>query len=334
MRVISQYTVNENNAGPKAKVDVENILKNKYNAKIYTNNTYSGAENKFLFKLKKTIFSIKALRTKDLVIIQIPYSNKKNLLNLSHNKIGIIHDVDGLRFNDKELLIKEIKIYNQFKYLIVHNEIMKNKLVENGLTCKTKNIELFDYISKNKIKKKNNSFDMNNPIIGYPGNLEYRKAKFVYDLNEEKMGFSMNLYGGYFEKDKLKNKKIKYIGSFSPDEIIDKMECDLGLVWSGNLDSSDENNGEKGYNKYNTPHKLSCFLAAGIPVIIWNKSASSKIVNKYNVGYEISSLYDINNLDFTDYELKRKNAIVLAEKIRKGYFLSKTLDEILKELES
>ena len=34
MRVVSQYVANKNNAGPKAKIDIEKILKQYYNAKI------------------------------------------------------------------------------------------------------------------------------------------------------------------------------------------------------------------------------------------------------------------------------------------------------------
>ncbi|MGX6427490.1 hypothetical protein [Lactiplantibacillus argentoratensis] len=47
---------------------------------------------------------------------------------------------------------------------------------------------------------------------------------------------------------------------------------------------------------YNNPYKLSFYLAAGIPVIIWAKAAEAEFVLSNHLGYTINSIDDINNL--------------------------------------
>ncbi len=330
MRVVSQYIVSNNDAGPKAKIDVEKLLKKNYNAKIYTNKVNNNQEKRFFSKIKKILFSYIHLRTNETTVIQIPYTNKCGILNLSKNKIGIIHDVNGLRYNDEKLLKEEIKAFNQYNGIIVHNDAMKNELIKNGLTTKTVELKLFDYLIDGDIQIKNEKFDAKNVRIAYPGNLEMNKAKFVYELEEKNMNFKLCLYGDYFEKEKLNNKKIEHKGSFSSEKLIENLNEDLGLVWSGKIDESDQENGEKGYTRYNMPHKLSCFLAAGIPVIVWEKSAAAQIIDEYNVGYKINNIYDINKIDFKDYDIKKENAIKISEKIRNGYFTQTAINDILK----
>ena len=332
MRVVSQYIASKNNAGPKAKIDIEKILKKYYNAKIYTNKVNDFKTNVFS-KIRKLMFCQKALKTDELVVIQIPFSNKIDVLKLAKNKIGIVHDLDGIRFQKEELLRDEIACLNMYKHIIVHNEDMKKYLISTGLKTPTTSLEIFDYLfeedSNNNEKR---IFDPDDPIVVYPGNLEKRKAKFLYDLNEEKMNFRLFAYGNYFERENINNKKIEYKGAFPPDTIPNEITGDLGLVWAGELDESDENLNEKAYNKYNMPHKLSCYLAAKIPVIVWKKAASSKIVDKYNIGYKIENLYDINNIDFSDYQEKKKNVEALSKRIKEGYFTQTALDKILKEI--
>lgn len=328
MRVISQYIASENNAGPKAKVDIERILKKEYEAKIYTNKVKGLEEKKIKYKIKKLIFSKMHLRTSDITVIQIPFTNKKSILKLARNKIGIIHDIDGLRFNKKSLLQEEVEALNLYKVLIVHNNTMKKILTENGVNTPMVTLEIFDYLLKEcKPIYSQNENPLNELTIIYPGNLEPRKAKFLYSLEANKMNFKIAAYGPYYEKNN--NSKIIYKGSFSPDELPYKLEGTLGLVWSGEIDSSDEEINEKYYNKFNTPHKLSSFLAAGIPVIVWEKSAIAEIIDKYNVGYKINNIYEINNIDLNDYEEKKENAKKISRKIREGYFTKKAFLEAM-----
>ena len=40
-------------------------------------------------------------------------------------------------------------------------------------------------------------------------------------------------------------------------------------------------------------HKLSLYLAVGLPVIIWEKAAEAEFVLKENVGVTVKSLYEL-----------------------------------------
>ena len=66
------------------------------------------------------------------------------------------------------------------------------------------------------------------------------------------------------------------------------------MVWDGNsIDSCSGDFGE--YLQYNNPHKLSLYLASGIPVVIWDKAAESKFVKDNNLGLCVSSLHELQD---------------------------------------
>ena len=79
--------------------------------------------------------------------------------------------------------------------------------------------------------------------------------------------------------------------------------------------------------------KLSCYTAAGIPVIVWEKAAIADFVKKYDIGYTIKSIYDINNLDLKDYNRKQENIKELQKKVRNGYFTKRVVDKFLKDID-
>ncbi len=329
MKVISRYIVSLNDAGPKAKVDIENILKEQYDAKIVTYKMKS-EKNDMIEKIKKTIFFFLNCHSKDVLVCQHPLINIGWLYRAKH-KICIVHDLGYFRTYDKNMLEKEIKTLNRFDDVIVHNERMYNFLKDNGLKSNLIILEFFDYLTSKDIKNKDNK-KIKSPTIIYPGNWDKNKASFLYDLNENKMKFNINIYGpNKNNRNELNNKKIKFKGCFSPEEIIEKMEGNLGLVWSGKIDDSDRNVGDKKYNIYNTPHKLSCFLAAGIPVIVWEDSAIADVVKKYNIGYTIKNIYEINNLDLSDYNKKIANVLKIRKKIINGYYTKTAINKCLKK---
>ena len=69
-----------------------------------------------------------------------------------------------------------------------------------------------------------------------------------------------------------------------------------------------------------------------MPVIVWKKSAIADFVRENNIGYEISNLYDINKLDFSDYDVKKEKCREkLEQRVRKGYFTQSALSKILKK---
>lgn len=329
MKVISQYYVNELNAGPKAKVDVENILHDKYNATLYTFKIRGNLEKKlalYVFRFEKLFFYLFHHRINDLVVYQLPLNKRQKTGIISKKSIGFIHDIEGLRRLDNRLLAEEINLYNQMDVIISHNSIMTKFLRDNGLIKPTVELGLFDYlIDELKLNKQEK---MQSKKIVFVGNLT--KSKFLNELDGKKMDFEMVLYGiGNYNKN---NEKLDYKGAFSPDELPSKIAGDLGLVWDGVL--SDENNDLLNYTKYNNPHKLSCYIAAGIPVVVWDKSAVAEFVKDNNIGYTVSNLYDLNKIDFSNYEIKRRNVLKIRKKIITGHYTLTAIKKAIKIIEN
>lgn len=334
MIVISEKQIENYNAGPKAPRDINVILRSKMNCSCIeipikkNKNKFSKIKNILL----KNIYLSNLKKTSEYYLIQMPFSRSNYLKKFvkKNNTILLVHDLVGLRYKRKYVEKREISIYKRANFIVVHNEKMKQYLTDKGIEeSKIFKLELFDYICKNDNEKKLVDFDKK-PIIIYAGNLVKEKSPFLHQINQEKINYKFNLYGVGITHDI--NKKIKYMGSYQSDELPGRLQGDLGLVWDGNLDESDENIGFKNYTKYNNPHKLSCYIAAGLPVIVWRKAAIADFVKKYNIGYTISNIYDINNIDFSDYKEKLKNVQGLSEKVKNGYFTKKVIKEIFNDI--
>lgn len=328
--IISKYYKNTLNAGPKAKVDIECFVSKyfKFEKKYFFEPENMGKIKYKILTIRQILFFM--LHKFNIVLFQLPFSKNAIKKCKANCKIGIIHDINGLRYQNKEILKNEIESINELQYVIVHNEEMEKYL--KGLNIKPQIfvLELFDYICE---FKKDNSNNNESKIvdISYAGNLSKEKCPFIYQVDSSKINCVFNLYGKGIEKD-IDNKKI-YKGAFSPDILPQKISSKLGLIWDGDFDEKDENVGFKNYTKYNNPHKLSCYLASETPVVVWRKSAIANLVRKYNIGYLIKDIYELNNINYEDYEEKKKNAKELGKKVREGYFIKRVMNEILKKVD-
>ena len=342
MRILTIKGNGEFNAGPKAPSDIIDILKKNYGAESELLIQSNKKIDKVKYRLKIAKVIRKAKKNNEVLVLQFPMYETTKLLNsifltflgwAKKERTGIIiHDIEGLRNKDEVLLNQDIARFNKVGYVIVHNDKMKKVLEEKNVKSNLYTLELFDYLCDKEIEnKRKNNLDAKMPVLAYAGNLAQVKSPYIYQLEKEKMNFKINLYGVGIEKDI--NEKLQYKGKFPPNELPDKLEADLGLIWDGNYDESDENEGMRNYTKYNNPHKMSCYMAAGLPVIVWRKAAIAEFVKKYNVGYTVSNLYEINNLDFSDYQEKLDNVSKIQEKVRSGYYTKTAMDKVLKEIE-
>lgn len=331
------------NAGPKAPSDIIEILTKKYNAESVLLVQGNGIIEKI--KYRKKIFStiLKSKKKKEVLVLQFPMYETTKILNRlflmalrfanKDKTVVLIHDLDSIRENNEILKKQEFDRLSKIKYIIAHNERMKKYLEEMGLNANIYTLDLFDYIcdKKENYTRKNNTIEPNSLKIAYAGNLIKAKSPYLYQLDKDKMNFYINLYGVGIENNI--NERLIYNGKYPPNELPDKIEANLGLIWDGNFDDSDENVGFKKYTKYNNPHKLSCYIAAGLPVIVWKKAAIADFVNKYNIGYTISKIYDINEIDLSDYNQKLANISKLQQEVRNGEFTIRVFDKVLKDME-
>lgn len=284
-----------------------------------------------LVYLKNKINRLAKKNPNSWFVFEYPYGNRSNIylrkkLKFNRfNSILIIHDIPSLRklCNEKKAdVYEEIKNLNSFDYIIAHNNFMIKWLKENGVKSNIISLDIFDYLYDGlPINRDKNE-------IVFAGNLQ--KSTFLYKINPSK--YSLNLFGNNFVPSA---KNVQYFGSFHPDKLISNMKGGYGLVWDG--DSLDECSGPVGnYLKYNNPHKMSLYIAAGLPIIIWEKAALSDFVIKNNIGICVDSLNDldtiISNVSDEQYARMVENLAVVREKLINGRFLEQALKKIKTEI--
>lgn len=338
MYYLKDYKGIGNDAGSKARIDIEEIMENNKLEKL---DFSLGGCKKYMLGFLKRMKEIKRLKSNDILVIQYPYHLKYNkyfykLLFKIQKKnikiIAIIHDVLLLRGMEKNLdNYDEIKLLNRFDILISHNKKMTNWLIKEGVTTKIVELELFDYLSE--CKRTDTDGDFKN--IYFAGNLDKKKSGFLYSKELCKIKSNIILFGpNYKLEDNLG--KFEYRGIFKPEELPNEFENGFGLIWDGNR--IDECTGETGnYLKYNNPHKTSLYLSSGLPVIIWSKAALSEFILNNKLGFVIDSLNEVDeilkNMSLDEYRKLKKNVEKTKEKLQDGYFVKRALDKSKKLLE-
>lgn len=303
---IVELNTEYNHAGSKAVQDVYEIARSLgYEANIIRTATTADS---FMAKIQRQIFFfidwLKAyfsIASNSIVFIQNPYHHKQLIRNwvlegLKRKKnvkfISLVHDVEELR---KSLYNNYYKsefdtMLSLVDVIIVHNDKMKDFFIKKGFPeTKLVSLKIFDYLIDSKPSGSNTKFERS---ISIAGNLDIKKSAYISQLG--KLGVVVNLYGPNFSHLLEKYKEIKYHGSFPASDIPNHLNSGFGLVWDG--DSIDSCSGDFGeYLQYNNPHKLSLYLASGIPVVIWDKAAESKFVKENNLGLCVSSLYELQD---------------------------------------
>lgn len=251
--------------------------------------------------------------------------------------VTVIHDIEELRkiyINDVSDIKNERDILENSDIIICHNNAMKEYLKERDIAeTKIFTIDIFDYV----LEKSSFTEVINKNVVSIAGNLTSKRSNYIYELSKLQMkDISLNLYGfGYEEKEKSVN-TITYCGCFSPEEIPNQITKGWGLVWDGNsLESCKGAIGE--YLPYINQHKVSLYLAAGIPVIIWEGAGLADFVKKNRVGICIKTLYEmesaINGITVEQYEELQKNARCVAEQLRMGSYTKKVFEKVEKYLQ-
>lgn len=310
-------------AGPKARMDVDMILKKEgYNMVMLT------FSRKQPFNSIKSILSVwYKIRNGSDVIVQYPIGNPCSsfalllLLQIKHCNISIlIHDVESLR-GKGSLSYIEKSCYEKGKLVITHTPNMNDYLASFLKAPKLSILGVFDYlVDKMPVGK-----SVRGNQIGFAGNLS--KSNFIRNLGDLNCDFI--LYGSCNSamKDIFRD-NIHYGGCFQQNDL-SCLNVDWGLVWDG--DEIHSCSGKMGnYLRYNAPHKLSLYIAAEIPVIVWAKSAEKEFVIKHNIGIAIDSLTElseiVSSVDNLIYMEMKQNVQQLSQRLRSGRMLMEVLN--------
>lgn len=292
--LLTKYISSDRNAGQKAPQDIEKIFITHY-GKTYR---VAHTNNKLLSRIDtiKSFIIFKTMKNKsecNLVVqwplsIRSPFKPDMFIDSKYKRKIVIIHDIISLLFspNDKSKIKKEIEVLNKFDYVVVHNKKMEKWLIENGLTTNTVNLNIFDYLLDD-IPSIQHS---NEYRLVIAGNLN--KSSFL-KIIDKVTKYRINAYGVCPSYELPKN--VDYKGSFKSDELPYHIAGDFGLIWDGqDCDTCSGNLGN--YMRFNNPHKLSLFVACGLPIITWKEAAIADYVEKNDIGFVIDNLNEIDSI--------------------------------------
>ncbi len=265
------------------------------------------------------------LRDGDILLLQYPFKKYFSLVcKLAHLRgakvICLIHDLGS--FRRKKLSAKqENKRLSNADYLIVHNEVMKNWLSDNGCKVKMGILGIFDYLSSTAAADK----AIEKPFrVMYAGGLAMRKNAFLYDYGECINSYGLDLYGNGFELELAKKSEcISYKGFVDSDTLIATADSSFGLVWDGaSVDACTGNWGE--YLRYNNPHKTSLYIRCGVPIIIWKKAALATFVEREGVGVTIDSLKELDScfskISIEDYAKMKENVSRISHRLSIGHY--------------
>ena len=278
----------------------------------------------------KLLFSLITIPKGSKIFIQYPMIDIRFFKLISYffsryQVIALIHDLPSYRYDDVQKYSNtEISILNRLSAIIVHSESMKEVLKSDGVKTKMVVLGMFDYLLKDNQKC---CFEPNS--IVFAGALE--KSLFLKQLHTINLtGISFNLYGRNLPNISPDD-NIRYNGSFLPDEI-STIKGEWGLLWDGiSIDNCEGNFGN--YLTLIAPHKFSLYVACGLKVIVWEKSAMAKFVKEKKLGIVVSSLNQISEKISSLSEIETKtmsdNIRALSKKIREGYMFSNAFDRIV-----
>ncbi|WP_183327980.1 glycosyltransferase family protein [Catenisphaera adipataccumulans] len=322
----SRSALTKFNAGSKARSDIDRIF-SAYPIYFFGNYNTKKYISRILF-YQRAMHRLKKEDPRSIYIMQYPEYILPPLIKRlyqfasAHRTIVYIHDLNSLRIggDNREAIKEEISRLNTFSVIIAHNRFMHQWLTENGCTRPIVDLNLFDYLAEEP-KEKPLRYD-----IGFAGNLEYEKSKFLYKAMNRNPEVTFEVFGKGWDKKHVEHDNHHYQGTKDPDEIVDCFHSRFGLIWDG--DTTDTCAGRYGaYERYNNPHKLSLYMAAGMPAIVWQEAAIADFVKKNGVGIVLHDLNDLHSelakITPDQYAQMRKNAQAVGDRARAGVF-SKT----------
>lgn len=263
------------------------------------------------------------MRQGDLLLVQYPYFPVKgygvarlalHLLRWKGVKTAaLVHDLDSLRrIGGSAARGSDQLLLPGFEALIVHSQRMESYLRTVGVTCPMILMEAFDCLSEGKIPVREKS-----RMVAIAGNLAADKSGYLKDIG--KVPLEWQLYGTNWAGSG--STRIEYHGEIAPEKLPETISGAFGIVWDG--DSLDGLTGLYGaYALLNSPHKLSTYLAGGLPVIVAKNAAAADFVAREQVGVALNSLRELPELIRTmpeeDYQRYAANARRVGAQLRAG----------------
>jgi hypothetical protein len=338
----------DNYAGTKARQDIELLAARRGMQRIEFCGSNTANRNLFArvrliwYGLKNWIMLEKAVEQEALVLFQYPHYPMKSavlarlMMRRIHRKkqvrfIALVHDLNSARRSFGAAAVYSDSVFlRQFDYVVCHNERMRDYLVSQGFEAgRLLSLGIFDYLT--------DEFEMpqekaNSATVNIAGNLSREKSAYIYALISAQPYLRIHLYGAGLDSTEC-GPCAQYEGLASANALPARLKGAFGLVWDGeSIDTCTGNYGR--YLSINNPHKLSLYLCAGIPVIIWSGAALSDFVEQNRIGFCVESLRELEQtLDAVSedaYFIMRQNAMRIGAMVRRGDYFNRTM-QLLEE---
>ncbi|QQL50207.1 hypothetical protein [Mucilaginibacter ginkgonis] len=332
------------NAGNKAVNDCKRIMLD--NGYIDLEISFSKKPYMIITNFLKLVYylirSYLLIKSRSIIVVQYPLLGINRFfpayIGLLHYKkckvICLIHDIESLRFQrDGRQIQKEIDGLNSYDLVISHNELMTKWLRKKGLNVVTKEINMFDYLFKSELINVRINNDISAKQVAFAGNLQ--RGKFLSKLKCLPGKVKFIIFGTLEDLSIPDGENVFYDGSYAPDQLLGHLKGNFGLIWDG--DETADCSGPFGnYIRYNNPHKLSLYLAAGLPIIMPEKAALAHLIHEYKIGFTINDLSEIATaflqIGEQEYHAMLKNTRELSQKVKEGFFLQTVLKDVEIEL--
>ena len=260
----------------------------------------------------------------DMVIFQSPTWNGwqydrlfMDKLQMLQAKIAIfIHDVGPLMFPSNDYLMPEyMAMYNMADVVILPSEKMKDRLIQEGLQVETVLIQhLWDHPHHQRL----NQPELKKEIF-FAGTLErfpdlqnwsFRTPLRVFandDLGKQELNMTLE---GWKRDDEL---------------LLEMSKGGFGLVWDTQKNTEENTD----YYQLNASHKLSTYLAAGIPVIVPKSLSSADLIREKQLGFVVDSLEEadriVQEITPEEYAEIQGHVAGLSFLLKEGYITRKLL---------
>lgn len=287
-------------------------------------------------------YIISGLRIKKTDTVVIQYPGILGLSNLLFNQIVkrnpdtiiLIHDLEKLRhgFDYCHDLLENAGV------IIAHTDNMHQWIEKNIPAADDRKIidlGIFDYALDRPLVPQTSQSPRGTFNIVFAGNLA--KAHYLEKINFGDSPVKIKAYGTNPTEKMKQNPSLDYCGLCTPEELLDRIAVyDFGLVWDG--DSIDGCSGDFGnYLRYNSPYKMSSYLCAGLPVILWSQMGMRQFAEENNIGICVDSLAEIPQrlaaLTPEEYAAMRKAAAETGQRLRTSYYSQRALDNALKVID-
>ena len=294
---------------------------------FYFYNIYTDSETELQTRMDGIMASV---GYGDVVVYQSPSWNGREFDQLFIRKckilntklITFIHDVPPLMFVEANwyLMPEFIEMYNQSDVLIVPSQQMKEKLISEGLKVEKILIqEMWDhpyngFLYQPQFEKK---LYFAGSVERFPHLLNWSHETPLHVFSEGGNDIATCHFEGFKSDAELMLQLSK--GGF-------------GLVWGTSENPIDEPE----YYKINISHKVSTYLAAGIPVLVPSYLSTANIIREKGLGFVVDNLQEaserVANCTQEEYQAMVDRIHMTSFLLRQGFYTKKVLTDAIMAL--